>query len=242
MPGLLCLLLTAALSSGTDMLSFIFQSDKSFPLRGSGCHFIQRTQAWENHSRCIIVRWLCRTAPAQSRAQCWRVLSGEFQILGQTESSCKNGCGVYGVSWRLGPLWLNRLVPIPVRHSVTGIKIRPGRIIAGDDLPMPRSPASLPLSGLFGIVKPSGPTSMHVVDQLKRLIRNSRLFVEEEKLKKPSGKKRARRDNVKIGQGGTLDPLADGVLGQLNLVGNSLCCALNDSAAQWSVLGKARRN
>ena len=83
---------------------------------------------------------------------------------------------------------------------------------------------------------------MHVVDQLKRLICNSRLFVDEEKLKKPPGKKRGRRDNVKIGQGGTLDPLADGVLGQLNLVGNSWCCALNDSATQSSVLGKARRN
>ena len=83
---------------------------------------------------------------------------------------------------------------------------------------------------------------MHVVDQLKRLICNSRLFVDEEKLKKPPGKKRGRRDNVKIGQGGTLDPLADGVLGQLNLVGKSRYCALNDSAAQWSVLGKARRN
>jgi len=90
---------------------------------------------------------------------------------------------------------------------------------------MPRSPASLPLSGLFGIIKPSGPTSMHVVEQLKRLICNSRLFVAEEKLKKAQGKKRARRDNVKIGQGGTLDPLADGVLGQCNLVGDSWCGA-----------------
>jgi len=63
---------------------------------------------------------------------------------------------------------------------------------------------------------------MHVVDQLKRLISNSRLFVDEEKLnRKPPGKKRTRRDNVKIGQGGTLDPLADGVLGQSNSVGNS---------------------
>jgi tRNA pseudouridine55 synthase len=106
---------------------------------------------------------------------------------------------------------------------------------------MPRSLTSLPLSGLFGIIKPSGPTSMHVVDQLKRLICNSRLFVDQEKIKKPPGKKRG-RNNVKIGQGGTLDPLADGVLGQLNLVGNSWYCALNNSAVQWSVLGKARRN
>jgi len=83
---------------------------------------------------------------------------------------------------------------------------------------------------------------MHVVDQLKKLICNSRLFVDEEKLKKPPGKRRGRRDNVKIGQGGTLDPLADGVLGQLNLVGKSWYCALNDSATQLLVLEKARRN
>jgi hypothetical protein len=83
---------------------------------------------------------------------------------------------------------------------------------------------------------------MHVVDQLKRLICNSRLFVDQEKLKKPPGKKRGRRDNVKIGQGGTLDPLADGVLGQLNLVGNSWYCALNNGSVQWLVLGKAQRN
>jgi len=57
---------------------------------------------------------------------------------------------------------------------------------------------------------------MHIVGQLKRLVCNSRLFVDEEKLgKKAAGKKRTRRrDDVKIGQGGTLDPLADGVLGQ----------------------------
>jgi tRNA pseudouridine55 synthase len=54
---------------------------------------------------------------------------------------------------------------------------------------------------------------MDIVNQLKGLINNSRLFVEEKKLEKVAGKKRARRDKVKIGQGGTLDPLADGVLG-----------------------------
>ena len=103
---------------------------------------------------------------------------------------------------------------------MTGIKLCPGVVSdASDDQLMPRSPNSLPLSGLFGIIKPSGPTSMHIVEQLKRLICNSRLFVDEDKLKKPPGKRRGRRDNVKIGQGGTLDPLADGVLGQLNLAG-----------------------
>jgi tRNA pseudouridine55 synthase len=52
---------------------------------------------------------------------------------------------------------------------------------------------------------------MHVVNQLKELISSSRLFVDEKKL---AGKKKTRKNNVKIGQGGTLDPLADGVLGQ----------------------------
>ena len=62
---------------------------------------------------------------------------------------------------------------------------------------------------------------MHVVDQLKKLVCNSRLFVEKEKLEKKAGKKRgARRDNVKVGQGGTLDPLADGVLGECMCLGS----------------------
>lgn len=62
---------------------------------------------------------------------------------------------------------------------------------------------------------------MHVVDQLKTLVCNSRLFVEKEKLGKKAGKKRAaRRGNVKVGQGGTLDPLADGVLGELYALGS----------------------
>lgn len=81
---------------------------------------------------------------------------------------------------------------------------------------MPKVPSTLPLSGLFGVVKPSGPTSMSILENLKPLIANSRLFVEADKLKKEKGKtKKAKhtRYAVKIGQGGTLDPLADGVLG-----------------------------
>jgi len=59
---------------------------------------------------------------------------------------------------------------------------------------------------------------MSVVNDIKKLVVGSRLFVEADKLtqaKSSSGKKRGRfaRDVVKIGQGGTLDPLADGVLG-----------------------------
>ncbi|KAF8636588.1 hypothetical protein AX17_003399 [Amanita inopinata Kibby_2008] len=81
---------------------------------------------------------------------------------------------------------------------------------------MPKAPLpSLPVSGLFGIAKPSGPTSMSVVNDLKRLIARSKLFLHEDKLVKDrqaSGKGKRGRDPVKIGQGGTLDPLADGVL------------------------------
>jgi hypothetical protein len=84
---------------------------------------------------------------------------------------------------------------------------------------MPKiSLASLPLSGMFAVAKPSGPTSMSVVNDIKTLINNSHLFVDPDKRgQKTSGKRGKRaRDAVKIGQGGTLDPLADGVLGKAN--------------------------
>lgn len=84
---------------------------------------------------------------------------------------------------------------------------------------MPKISLSLlPLSGLFGVIKPSGPTSMHIINEIKPLIAGSRIFVDAatlEKNKKSKGKgARGRRgkDGIKIGQGGTLDPLADGVL------------------------------
>lgn len=59
---------------------------------------------------------------------------------------------------------------------------------------------------------------MSVVNDIKKLVVSSRLFVEADKLNQPKSgkdKKRGRfaKDVVKIGQGGTLDPLADGVLG-----------------------------
>jgi tRNA pseudouridine55 synthase len=76
---------------------------------------------------------------------------------------------------------------------------------------------NLPVSALFGVVKPSGPTSMAVINKIKCLVSKSRLFVESSKMEdhqkdKPKGKSRG-REAVKLGQGGTLDPLADGVLG-----------------------------
>jgi tRNA pseudouridine55 synthase len=78
----------------------------------------------------------------------------------------------------------------------------------------------LPLSGLFAVSKPSGPTSMSVLEDIKQLVAKSRLFVEPEKLEnrqqgrgKTFNRGKRRKDTIKIGQGGTLDPLADGVLG-----------------------------
>jgi tRNA pseudouridine55 synthase len=88
---------------------------------------------------------------------------------------------------------------------------------------MPKSfPSSLPISGLFGVAKPSGPTSMSIINDVKSLISQSRLFVDAEKLETQRSKNASKgskrhgrpRDVVKIGQGGTLDPLADGVLGE----------------------------
>jgi tRNA pseudouridine55 synthase len=76
----------------------------------------------------------------------------------------------------------------------------------------------LPLSGLFGVTKPSGPTSMSVVEKIQGLLGTSRMFVAQDKLNNLKGKKPVRgrrmRELLKVGQGGTLDPLADGVLGE----------------------------
>ena len=63
----------------------------------------------------------------------------------------------------------------------------------------------------------AGPSSMAVINDVKLLVARSKLFVDADKLEKSKGKKVSLRgkNDVKIGQGGTLDPLADGVLGGL---------------------------
>lgn len=82
--------------------------------------------------------------------------------------------------------------------------------------------SSFPVSGLFGVAKPSGPTSMSIVNDLQQLIARSKLFVNDEKLEKIKNKRinrkggKLNREAVKVGQGGTLDPLADGVLGTMH--------------------------
>ena len=87
------------------------------------------------------------------------------------------------------------------------------------------STSARPLSGIFGINKPSGPTSMSLLDALKPLFATSPLFADADG-KRPQDQSRKRgkfgkgkgkwaggvAGAPKLGQGGTLDPLADGVL------------------------------
>ncbi|KAK4687618.1 tRNA pseudouridine55 synthase, partial [Tremellales sp. Uapishka_1] len=82
---------------------------------------------------------------------------------------------------------------------------------------MPKAAPSppIPLNGLFPIAKPSGPTSMKIIDAITPLLLDSRLFDDPKNPRTSAnkGKKRnAAHQGMKVGQGGTLDPLADGVL------------------------------
>jgi tRNA pseudouridine55 synthase len=57
---------------------------------------------------------------------------------------------------------------------------------------------------------------MKVIDQITPLLLDSRLFDDPTRTKAPEKQKKKRNlthEGLKIGQGGTLDPLADGVLG-----------------------------
>jgi tRNA pseudouridine55 synthase len=63
------------------------------------------------------------------------------------------------------------------------------------------------LNGVFAVYKPSGMTSYDVVSSIKRSV-----FGLEEKEKLKGKSKRRYKPPYKIGHGGTLDPLADGVL------------------------------
>lgn len=94
--------------------------------------------------------------------------------------------------------------------------VTPVRATAKAQMPKNSLPP-LPLSGLFAVAKPSGPTSMAIINDVKNLINTSPLFVEQQKLaarkegkdEKPKRRKwKSNKDMVKIGQGGTLDPLA----------------------------------
>lgn len=79
---------------------------------------------------------------------------------------------------------------------------------------------------------------MSIIEDIKQLVVQSKLFVPADKLvqsKNNSGKRGYKRGRgggvVKIGQGGTLDPLADGVLGTyISLPGS--CNILNPCSAR----------
>ncbi|KAJ9096638.1 hypothetical protein QFC20_006354 [Naganishia adeliensis] len=84
---------------------------------------------------------------------------------------------------------------------------------------MPKSVSlpAFPLSGLVPLEKPSGPTSMRIIDYIKPLLAESPLFHDPSATSRAAIKAEVKklmkhRGGLKIGQGGTLDPLADGVL------------------------------
>jgi hypothetical protein len=59
---------------------------------------------------------------------------------------------------------------------------------------------------------------MRIIDSITPLLLDSKLFHDPTRTKEPEAKKRKKNlthMGLKIGQGGTLDPLADGVLGEL---------------------------
>ncbi|WVO13236.1 tRNA pseudouridine(55) synthase [Cryptococcus depauperatus] len=83
---------------------------------------------------------------------------------------------------------------------------------------MPKVPSvpTMPLNGLFPIAKPTGMSSMKAIDNITPLLIDSKLFDDPEKRAQPQSKNKRKKNltqhGLKIGQGGTLDPLADGVL------------------------------
>ncbi|GAA5964173.1 hypothetical protein JCM21900_001494 [Sporobolomyces salmonicolor] len=85
---------------------------------------------------------------------------------------------------------------------------------------MPKAPKR-PLSCLFALNKPTGQPSMTLLNKLQPLFASSQLFKDPSSAplhdQRNKGKGKGRRSKwkdarVKMGQGGTLDPLADGVL------------------------------
>lgn len=93
---------------------------------------------------------------------------------------------------------------------------------------MPKA-TNWPVSGLFGLNKPTNMITMNMLNDFKSLLNSSPVFVPQpvpmfsgsssNNDKQKSNKKRRQRhgkpnkaSTVKMGQGGTLDPLASGVL------------------------------
>lgn len=93
-------------------------------------------------------------------------------------------------------------------------------------MPKVTSSAIQPLSGVFAIDKPSGAITMKLLNSMKELLETSPYFAVPDDPNQRYGHKKRRRGwgkisgrgravgVVKLGQGGTLDPLASGVLGE----------------------------
>lgn len=65
---------------------------------------------------------------------------------------------------------------------------------------------------MFAVNKPSGPTSARVVSKIKHLLNDSEL-VQKSRTNLPPGRNpKSRKNQLKVGHGGTLDPLAEGVM------------------------------
>ena len=100
-------------------------------------------------------------------------------------------------------------------------------------MPKVTSSAIQPLSGVFAIDKPSGAITMKLLNSMKELLETSPYFAMPDDPNQRYGHKKRRRGwgktsgrgravgVVKLGQGGTLDPLASGVLGRFH--GLAIC-------------------
>ncbi|KAF9103615.1 hypothetical protein BGX29_003133 [Mortierella sp. GBA35] len=70
----------------------------------------------------------------------------------------------------------------------------------------------VPLTGLFAVNKPTGLTSTTILDHLQHVCRRNQDHPLVRGVLEVDGSKRAKRGLVKIGHGGTLDPLARGIV------------------------------
>jgi len=76
----------------------------------------------------------------------------------------------------------------------------------------------VPLTGLFAVNKPRGLTSTTILDHLQHVCKRNQDHPLVKGVLEVDGSKRAKkRGLVKIGHGGTLDPLARGIVGKVSL-------------------------
>ncbi|KAF9544939.1 hypothetical protein EC957_011564 [Mortierella hygrophila] len=77
----------------------------------------------------------------------------------------------------------------------------------------PKTPKHVPLTGLFAVNKPTGITSTTILDRLQHVCKRNQSHPLVKGVLEVDGSKRAqKRGLVKIGHGGTLDPLARGIV------------------------------